>query len=321
MDNSVDTYDSEMLITVDRTVAPEEPLLVTMVDPKSGQKAAIGPVILEFLALLEEVATLTNKEEPSPDELEQRQEKLTQANACLGVLREQRAIRGQLLDTLVHGTVKVGLWIDSMGGAVAHEDKVNWAMDYLDRQGAAVHSYIGVKAISAAFDMSFLADRVNALKRSVFLWHFSDSPDYTRIQKIQELRRQEALGEEAHEEMEDLLAILKRAKPAEKETVIAEMLRQLNDPRNKEGEVCFEGDFLHDTGIIQNSYRHVSQLVNQFRADFPHHADLVVTRFNTGVAQQVYRQIGNLPTWLSQEPLEKTDQVRREVERPTAETV
>lgn len=318
MEKGTPKHDGELIIIADREIFPETPLLATFIDAQSNQKAAMGPAILELLALIEEIKTLSIEVSPSLGKKQLLISKIVQANAWIEVLVEQRQINKKLLETLLEGQINVGLWIDSIGGEVEQEDKVNYALDYLDRQKASVRSYVGVKAASAAFDLTFLADEVNALSRSVFMWHFSDSPEHTRAEKIRQLRGKEDLDEEASEEINDLLEILERAGPEKKELLIAEVLRQINDTRNTDGAVYLEGDYLHDMGLVQKCFRNVSGLIKKFKTDFPLHAELNITYFNSVIAEKVYQKIGHLPNWLGHSPLSLTDKVRRQFERPNS---
>lgn len=310
-------FDGEMIITADRELSPETPLLVTIIDTKSGEKASAGPLVLEMLSLLEEVASLEDPEahpNPSSSTKEQIERKLLEARFCSIQLLEAGMLNKKLLETLIEGRIKVGLWLDSIGGEVEQENKVNWALDYLDKHHASVHSYVGIKAASAAFDLAFLGNEINALSRSVFIWHFSDSSENPRLQKVRQLHGQAALDDATSEEFNDLLSIFDRVSPEKKEQLIAEVLRQINHPHNHEGNVFLEGDYLHEMGLTNRSFRKMSQLIDQFQADFPLHAGINSTYFTTTVAQKVYDQISHLPSWHDTKPLHLTEKVQRQLE-------
>lgn len=317
MEQAQEQFDGEMLIIADRDIAPMTPLLTTVVDTKSGQKGIYGPTVLEMLALIEEAKTLRKLEDPTIEEQKLAVKKVIQANACLDILRQERQIRKELLETLMEGKMKVGLWIDSIGGDVRQEDKVNWALDYLDGQGAAVNSYVGIKAVSAAFDMAFLGDKLSALDKSVFMWHFSETRDYSRAEKTRELRGLSPMSEETQEEFADLLEILDKTTPENKERAIAEILRQINDPRNSHGAVYLDGYFLNQLGLAHQTFERMEDLVAELRTDFPAHKDLLVTQFTTAVAEKVFRQIEQLPSWRSPAPISLTEKIQGKYERGT----
>lgn len=319
MDQSQEQFDGEMLIIADRDIAPITPLLTTVVDNRTGQKGAYGPVILEMLALIEEAKTLRKLEDPTLEEKRLAVKKVLQANACLDILRQERQIRKELLETLLEGRVKVGLWIDSIGGDVAQEDKVNWALDYLDGQGARVNSYVGIKAVSAAFDMAFLGDKLSVLDKSVFMWHFSETADYSRAKKTAELRGEHEMSEEVHEEFADLLSILDRTTPENKERAITEILRQINDPRNSQGAVYLDGYFLNQMGLAHQIFDSMEELVAALKEDFPGHKNLLVTQFTTAIAEKVFCQIDQLPSWRSPKPISLTGKMQRQYERGNAQ--
>jgi hypothetical protein len=315
MTEQPEKFDGEMVIIADRELSPETPLLVTAINTHSGEKLAVGPVVLELLANVEDAKAL--RESGIKDEQDRRlfRHKVDAANACLEALEENGYFSRKVLEVLMEGRIKIGLWIDSLGGEVAQEDKVNWALDYLDRQGAEVHSYVGVKAVSAAFDMAFLADQVNALNKSVFMWHFSDSPIETRAAKARAIRQKLYLSADAKEELADLEAILNKANAQERNSLIREVRRQICLPLNTEGSVFLEGDYLAGKGLVTRCFRHVGSLVEQFKLDFPHHADLIVTEHTTGVEEQVCKKIAHLPDWLDPRPLHLTGKIQKKIER------
>lgn len=316
MTEPTENFDGELVIIADRELSPESPLLVTAIDTKSGEKLALGPLILELLAYIEDAKSLQEIGLKNDQNRLLFEKKVIQANACLEALQENGYFSRKVLETLMEGRIKIGLWIDSMGGQVEQEEKVKWSLDYLDRHDAEVHSYVGVKAVSAGFDMAFLADQVNALNKSVFMWHFSDSPLEPRREKARTLRQNQPLSAEARAELEDLRAILDQADEQARQSLIMEVRRQICLPENAEGSVFLEGAYLARAGLVDRSFRHVESLVGQFKMDFPLHSDLIVTEHTTGVEATVCKKIAHLYDWMDPKPLELTDKIRKKLERP-----
>ena len=309
-------FDGEMIIIADREICAGQSPLLTSVITRSGHKSISGSPILELLAIIEETKTLGYKDGLSPAEETLLRQKILEANNIVETLLESKTIYEKLLETLLTGRMKVGLWIDSIGGEVDQEDTVNWSVDYLDRQKASVHTYVGTKACSAAFDLTFLGNEISALSRSVFMWHLSDSPDFPRTERIKQLRGKGTPDAAVSEEINDLLEILDRTDAVSKEELIAEILRQINNPRNHDGTVYFEGDYLKEMGLVDNAFRSITPLVDKFKSDFPLHAELNVTYFTTAIAEKVYKAISHLPTWLDRAPMSLTGKFQRQLERP-----
>jgi hypothetical protein len=315
MNQQPEQFDSEMLIVADRELMPESELLVTLIGQESGEKNVFGPIILEFLALLEELKTMAEDSPLQSLQMRMFEEKSRQANAILEVLLEQRMISKKLLEVLVEGKTKVGLWIDSVGGQVEQEEKVNFALDYLDRKEAYVHSYVTFKAASAAFDLAFLSNELNALTRSVFMWHFSDSPVLTREAKVRQVRGLDPIEPEAEEEMADLISILKRAREPFRTQLLDRISMQISHPGNPSGAVYLEGDQLHEAGLVHHCYRGVKGLIGRFEKDFPLHQNRHLSFYNTALAESVFRKIRHLPDWQDNKPLELTALLQQKYER------
>ncbi len=310
-------FDGEMIIIADREIYAKEPLLLTsIISAEDKDKSISGSIILELLALREEVESLACREDLSSFEKICLRQKNFEAKSLLELIRQTKIINEKLLETLLTGRMKVGLWIDSIGGEVDQEDTVNWSVDYLDRQKASVHTYVGTKACSAAFDLTFLGNEISALSRSVFMWHLSDSPDFPRTERIKQLRGKGTPDAAVSEEINDLLEILDRTDAVSKEELIAEILRQINNPRNHDGTVYFEGDYLKEMGLVDNAFRSITPLIAKFKSDFPLHAELNVTYFTTAIAEKVYKAISHLPTWLDRAPMSLTGKFQRQLERP-----
>lgn len=311
-------FDGELVITADREIMPEQPLMVSLIDYKTEEKATPGPLLLEYLAVLEEIRLLAEEDDQTPEgKYELRHKKLIGSALVEIMAIHERVMSPKMLRLVTEGRLKTAIWVDSEGGSVPIAEKVKFAVDYIRRQELGTFtSYVNIKAASAAFDLAFLASEVHAMTKSVFNWHFSDSDENPRIEKVRKFRAGESLDDEAEAELVELRDILEDATPEMKDEVWRHAIRQLNDANNKEGDIYFEGDFLHEAGLVNSVSRKVDGLIAQFESDFPLHADKNATFFTAGVAERVQHLLKNQPYWLDPRALALTSRVARQYEKP-----
>lgn len=316
MNQPTEKFEGELVITADRELDFESPLMVSLIDHETGQKTAPGPILLEYLAMLEEIRMLAELDDQSAQGKANLRHRKLLASSLVEIMGiHEKVMSKRMFELVTEGRVKAGIWIDSVGGNVEIAEKVKFAIDYLRRNGMGTFSsYVNIKAASAAFDLAFLASEVNAMTRSVFNWHFSDSAEDPRLGKIQKFRAHQPIGDQAENELGELRDILEDAKPEMRDDVWRHAIRQLNDPTNEEGDIFFDGDLLHEAGLVDHCYRQVDQLLGKFKADFPLHADKKSTFFTEGVSERVARTLRSQPYWLDSKALHLTTRVARQLE-------
>lgn len=315
MNNGPEKFDGELIITADREIYAEDPLMVSIIDERTGAGNIPGPLLLEYLATLEEIRTLSIIKKPTDLQRRELKQRIEFAGVFARLMLEERVINKRLLEVITEGKVKAGLWVDSIGGDASISEKVKYAIHYLYRDGeVSLHSYVHVKAASAAFDLAFLANDVNAMGKSIFNWHFSDSEDSPRVEKVRKIKRNEELDEDTADQIAELRDILDCAHSDKADELWDNVLKQLNNPQNVDGDILFEGDYLHEVGLVNHCYDKVDELIAKFKADFPLHADKNSTFFNEGVAKRVAHQYRSEPYWLDSKTLGMTTKVARNLE-------
>jgi hypothetical protein len=314
MTNNSEKFDAEMMVVADRGFRTNKPFLTTIVDADSGKETILGPSILKFLGLMGEIKRLKSirkKTEITNIHIHQLRAEL---NDLVELFRENQIVSRKVLEVLTYGKVKVGLWVDSLGGEVDVENQIILALNYLDGQDALCHSYVTIKAMSAGFDLTFAGDKINTLTRSVLLWHLSDSPVYRRTKKVKQVKKGGNLPNDLENEMSDLFDTLNFANPESREEAIELFNRQFNHPHNPNGDVMFNGNVAKELGLVHEAHSSIKPLIDQYNSDFPLHArNSTVMNYTTRVAEEVYKIVRLEPDW-TDEALYVSDKIQKRLE-------
>ncbi|MCC6643271.1 hypothetical protein IT411_00820 [Candidatus Peregrinibacteria bacterium] len=309
-------FEGELIVVLDREMGPADIVYTTAIDYSSGQKNdKAGGLLLELLALTEEVVTLSCNKRLSAENKRLLRHKKAELNFLLEIFSRQKLISKKILELLMEGKVKTGIWIDSIGGYTDTKEKLLCVADHLDRRQGKVSTYTDIKAASAAFDIAFLGHEINALKKSEFMWHFSDSDESPRTTKIAQFKAKGDLDEAGQQELEELMDILDQAKPGFKEKLWAEVLRQINHPDNQDGDVYFQGADLAEAGLITNCYKKGQELHAKFAADFPVYAETNSNFFTQSISEKVHRLIAGQMHWFDPRTLALTSKLQQKYER------
>jgi|GEM_PF-6858108 len=325
-------FDAELVITADRALDSNSsrlPILTTLITADGKEKAQFGVLLLEFLALMEEIQRTQEAIKvlsklvkfPYFKKLLKENTALfyhqrARANELLNYFIREKLMRRQMLEVLVEGRVKIGIWLDSLGGDNWLENKLVYAEKFLKRQGAFVHSYILFKAVSAAFNLAFLGDEIHALNKSVLMWHLPDSLEFTRAEGVKLFKQEEYLPEDLNDELEAFLALLRRANSDSKEEIMENCLRQFFNPKNRRGDIRFKGSYAAKVGLINQAHGNIESLIKKFKSDFSLHANTNLVHFTTEIARKAYQVTSDVPDWIDSRAWTATDRSLEKYEKP-----
>lgn len=173
----------------------------------------------------------------------------------------------QILEIIRDGRIKIGFLIDSDGGDALLVDEYESAIKYFRTNGARVHAYVTGHAMSAAFSIMNIADKINVQSDSVALWHFTDLASSTRVDAVKSLRAGYVLSDVHQADLNDLRKFLGRSKSYSPDDWNG-WIEEITDLDNKEGEVSFDGQAICDMGITDLVYTDIVTEVKQFSSEF-----------------------------------------------------
>lgn len=318
MSKKPEKFDGELAVILDRHIGSVNSVYSRGTDYHSGEFTdRAGSVILEVISLTEQLAFLKQKEgELTKQEKVLFRVKMAEVNILLDLLRESRAISSKVLTVLLEGKVKLGIWIDSVGGYTDVKENLRRITDRYDSNGGRTYTYVDVKAASAAFDIAFLGDEISALNRSVFLWHLSDSDFSPREQKLANFRDHQPLDEVTQEELVELREIIEMAHDGHQDELWQKIHHDLHNTQNPDGDVVFEGRDLHEAGLIHHCFTSSAKLREKFAHDLPSHAASHSGDFIKGLYGKIHQAISTQLDWLDPLTLALTEKMQRKYEQP-----
>lgn len=319
MNKSPEKFDGELAVVLDRHLGSVNSVYTRASDYRSGEYTdLLGSTILEVIALTEQLVSLVKRDtELTMEEKKVFAIKKRQLNHLLGELRESRAISKNILSVLLEGRVKLGIWIDSIGGYTDVKESLRWTTDRYRENGSKVFTYVDVKAASAAFDIAFMGNEISALNRSVFLWHFSDSDSSPRVKKLEDFRKNRPLDEIAEEELIELREIVEMANDEYQDELWRKIHADLHNPKLN-GDIIFDGRDLHDAGLIDHCFTKPALLREKFAKDLPAHAASYSGSFIEGIYDKIHKKLSRELDWFDPKSIALTEKMQRKYEGPAA---
>ncbi len=294
-------FDGEMMIVVGNTLDSRlkyPSTQVSFIEATKEQSVVLGPILLTFLAKLHDIQYLSSKPEQTKFDKIMIKQLLAEVNGLLEVFMETRAVNKRILEALIDGTNKVGLWVNSMGGEVDQADEINQAVAYLSDHDASVHAFGTYAIISAALDLFLTADQKYCLTRSPGIWHLSDSLDSPRVQKVAAIRSGQEVPSEVEEEVGDFIMSLLELAPEQKIVAMELFNKVFHDPANPDGSFQFDGATAEALGLVQAVYTPIERLIRRYEQTFPLHKRKPNIMFYTlEIAREVYKTLRHQPEW------------------------
>jgi hypothetical protein len=279
-----DNFDAELVTIVDKKFEYEEPFVTLVADRQTGAVAKVDLDLWEVLDLQRrlENAEEMRKEEVPKSAVEIRRKLSVELNERLDYLALK--IERNLLEVIMDGRLKIAFLIDSDGGSM---HVCNLYRSVLEREGQRLMSeaYVSCHGVSAGFELMTAVDKACMLRKSHLLWHFSDSDDFRREDKVKKLKESKVMPRQVVEELGGLINYFSRSKNVDQE-YLDSLMRLVTMKDNPQGDLWFSGAEMAELELAQ-VHQDIESLQTKFNTAYKLSGDFRIKEFWDISAQNI----------------------------------